>query len=226
MKQIAIVSLQQNLSSYTNMLTALHCSFRIIRCTDSLSPLSDGLLLPGSRDCTPQLYGQKNNSSRSLCLEEDLLQLSAFDRYCHAGRPILGIGKGMHLINIAAGGSLRQHIGHYPHDAVRICSPLRTESFERFHETSISEGSMLEALYGTSLLVNSSHHQALDRIGSRLDCVQSAFDGCPEAVQHRSLPILGVQWHPERLLPIKDKTDCPSPLADGSLLFRLFLAFI
>lgn len=226
MKQIAIVSLHQNLSDYTNMITSLHCSFRIIRCTDSLSPLCDGLLLPGDRDCAPLLYGQKNNGSRNICLEEDLLQLSALDCYRLAGRPVLGIGTGMHIINIAFGGSTCQHIGHYPHDAVRIRSPLKTKMFDRCHDTTLSEGSMLEALYGTTLLVNSSHHQALDRIGYRLDCVQSAFDGCPEAVLHRSLPIMGVQWHPERLLPKENKTDCPSPPADGSLLFRLFLAFI
>ncbi len=71
---------------------------------------------------------------------------------------------------------------------------------------------MLEALYGASLLVNSRHHQSLDRIGSGLETVQLAFDNCPEAVLHRTLPIIGVQWHPECLLP------------GGRLLFRLFLA--
>lgn len=226
MKQIAIVSLHQNLSDYTDMITSLHCCFRIIRDADSLSPLCDGLLLPGDRDCAPQLYGQKNKGSRNVFLEEDLLQLSALDCYRRAGRPVLGIGAGMHIINIAFGGSICQHIGCYPHDAVRIRRQLTFKTFDRRHDTTIREGSMLEALYGASLLVNSSHHQALDRIGSRLDCVQSAFDGCPEAVLHRSLPIIGVQWHPERLLPQENKTDCPSLLADGSLLFRLFLAFV
>ena len=259
MKQIAIVSLHQNLSDYINMLTSLRCSFRIIRCEDSLSPLCDGLLLPGDRDCTPQLYGQKNNGSRDVCLEEDLLQLSALERYRHAGRPILGIGKGMHLINLAFGGSLCQQIGQYPHDAVClkcpinkdivpilhstavsascicettsnsascICetTPLRVLVFDRYHSTTLREGSMLEALYGASLFVNSRHHQALDRIGCGLEPVQLAFDGCPEAVQHRTLPIIGVQWHPECLLPARKTAGCLYTPADGSLLFQLFLA--
>lgn len=218
------------------MLTRLHCSFRIIRCTDSLSPLCDGLLLPGDSDCCPLLYGQKNKGSRSVCLEEDLLQLSALEHYCRSGRPVLGIDKGMHLINLAFGGSLRQHIGHYPHDAVRTSLIV----FDRCHSTSLREGSMLEALYGTSLFVNSRHHQAIDRLGSGLEAVQLAFDGCPEAVQHRTLPVIGVQWHPECLPPdralpqadaarrcpalISKAADCPPGLADGSLLFRLFLA--
>lgn len=234
MKQIAIVSLHQNLSDYTNMLTFLNCSFRIIRCEDSLLPLCDGLLLPGDRDCTPQLYGQKNNGSRNVCIEEDLLQLSALEHYRRAGRPVLGIDKGMHLINLAFGGSLRQQIGHYPHSAVHLkcrhaadgysfsdsfsasclceTAPAGILIFDRYHSTTLREGSMLEALYGASLLVNSRHHQALDRIGSGLETVQLAFDDCPEAILHRTLPIIGVQWHPECLLP------------DGSLLFRLFLA--
>ena len=272
MKQIAIVSLHQNLSDYINMLTFLRCSFRIIRCTDSLSPLCDGLLLPGDRDCSPELYGQKNNGSRNVCLEEDLLQLCALDRYRHAGRPVLGIDKGMHLINLAFGGSLRQQIGRYPHDAVRLkclratdacpppdfafpschceTAPFRVLVFDRYHSTTLREGSMLEALYGASLFVNSRHHQAIDQIGHGLETVQSAFDGCPEAILHRTLPIIGVQWHPERLLPgsqdqshglydavqmpkrtgflhcalAQKTTDCLPALADGSLLFRLFLA--
>ncbi|MCM1539342.1 MAG: gamma-glutamyl-gamma-aminobutyrate hydrolase family protein [bacterium] len=232
MKQIAIVSLHQNLSDYTNMLASLRCSFRIIRCMDGLSPLCDGLLLPGETDCCPLLYGQKKKGSRNVCLEEDLLQLCALERYRRAGRPVLGIDKGMHIINLSFGGNTRQHIGHYPHDAVRLkcsmpedtaadaLSPVRKTVgtnllvFDRLHNTRLREGSMPEALYGTSLLVNSRHHQALDRIGSGLDVVQLAFDGCPEAVQHRTLPIIGVQWHPE----------CLSP--DGSLLFRLFLALV
>lgn len=228
------------------MLTFLRCSFRIIRCADSLSPLCDGLLLPGETDCCPQLYGQKNNGSRDVCLEEDLLQLSALERYRHAGRPVLGIDKGMHLINLAFGGSLRQQIGRYPHDAVylkyhgrpapdffsasasRLCETAARGVliFDRYHSTCLREGTMLEALYGSVLLVNSRHHQALDRIGGGLETIQLAFDGCPEAVQHRALPIIGVQWHPERapsaLTP--KTTDCFPCLADGSLLFRLFLA--
>lgn len=234
MKQIAIVSLHQNLSDYIDMLTLLRCSFRVIRCTDSLPPLCDGLLLPGGRDCSPLLYGQKNNGSRNVCIEEDLLQLSALEQYIHAERPVLGIDKGMQLINIAFGGSLRQHIGHYPHDAVR----LGVLVFDRYHSTTLREGSMLEALYGASLIVNSSHHQAIDRLGRDLEITQFAYDGCPEAVQHRTLPVIGVQWHPERLLPDKDcrlhaspfpvqkpnETGCLSAPADGSLLFRLFLA--
>ena len=255
------------------MLTFLNCSFRIIRCADSLSPLCDGLLLPGERDCCPQLYGQKNSGSRNVCLEEDLLQLSALERYRHAGLPVLGIDKGMHLINLAFGGSLRQHIGRYPHDAMRLkrcstadvrlffdsasclreISPPNVLVFDRYHSTLLREGSMLEALYGATIFVNSCHHQALDRIGVGLETAQLAFDGCPEAVLHRTLPVIGVQWHPERLLPncqrqsrdtglactpcqseadcfcctlTQKTTACLPSLADGSLLFRLFLALV
>lgn len=235
LKQIAIVSLHQNLLNYTDMLSALQCSFRIVRDVDGLSPVCDGLLLSGGGDCCPALYGQKNKGSRNLCLEEDLLLLSALDFYLHAGHPILGIGKGMHIINIAFGGSLHQHIGNYPHDAIRLSFPntgiFKHEFIERYHHTTFTEGSILEALYGSSVLVNSSHHQAIDRLGNELEIIQYAYDDCPEAISHRTLPVIGLQWHPEQCRNCKAfscpaKKDCPSALADGSLIFKLFLALV
>lgn len=222
LKQIAIVSRHPLLTDYTNMLSLLHCSFLIIRDAGGLSTLCDGLLLPGKGDCSPALYGKKNNGSRSLCLEEDLLQLSAFEQYMQAKRPILGIDKGMHLINIGLGGSIRQNIGDYPHSRIdwpcEICN-----YFDRYHTTSLPEGSLLEALYGPCICVNSAHHQAIDQLGRELDIIQYAPDGCPEAILHRSLPIIGVQWHPERMC--FEAGQFPG-FADGSLLFRLYLALI
>ncbi len=227
LKQIAIVSQHLGLADYTNMLSFLHCPFRIIRDMSGLSAVCDGLLLPGEGDCDPALYGQKNRGSRDLCLAEDLLQLSAFSRYLHAGRPILGIDKGMQIINIGLGGSIRQHIGSYPHD--RINCPFKCPDFsDRYHTTFLTEGSLLEALYGTCILVNSAHHQALDRLGDGLEAIQYAHDGCPEAISHRTLPVIGVQWHPERMRPSApaQKKDCAPAFADGSLIFGLFLALI
>ncbi|WP_287227491.1 gamma-glutamyl-gamma-aminobutyrate hydrolase family protein [Oscillibacter sp.] len=68
--------------------------------------------------------------------------------------------------------------------------------------------SPLQDLFGETLVVNSAHHQAADRLGQGLRAVQWAIDGTVEAVIHQSLPVWGVQWHPERLaalIPVRSR---------------------
>ena len=80
--------------------------------------------------------------------------------------------------------------------------------------------SPLQDLFGETLVVNSAHHQAADRLGQGLRAVQWAIDGTVEAVIHQSLPVWGVQWHPERLAgPLS-----LSGAADGGCLFTAWLA--
>ena len=78
--------------------------------------------------------------------------------------------------------------------------------------------SRLRALYGTHCIVNSSHHQVVGQLGDHLEPLQWADDGAVEALRHRTLPVWGVQWHPERL-SASDRR-----LPDGLLLYRAFLS--
>lgn len=147
-----------------------------------------GLLLPGGADIHPGLYGQDNMGSLGIDTERDRIELDAFEIFKELKRPIFGICRGVQLINVALGGSLHQDIpGH-----------SRIDDVDRLHP-SHTEDEVLRRLFGESFIINSSHHQAVDRPGDGLKAVQWADDGTVEAIRHESLPIFGVQWHPERL---------------------------
>ena len=88
------------------------------------------------------------------------------------------------------------------------------------HDTITVNGSFLDYLYGSHFAVNSAHHQAVDMPGQGISYVQYA-DDVPEALIHRYLPIVGVQWHPERMCFAHKREDT----VDGSTLLRYFLSF-
>lgn len=153
-----------------------------------------GLLLPGGGDITPAFFGEKDRGSKNIDTELDILQFQALELGMRYELPVIGVCKGMQLINIAFGGTITQDMPN---------SSLHTQpGGDIYHPTLIDEDNFLHRLYGGEAIVNSAHHQCLNRIGTGLLVIQrSAQDGCPEAVMHRTMPILGLQWHPERLDP-------------------------
>lgn len=172
----------------------------------------NGLLLPGGGDITPSFFNEENQGSQNIDTELDILQLQALDYAIRHKIPVLGVCKGMQLINVAFGGTLVQDLP--AGDCHRFCGK------DRYHSTIISENSCLYPLYGKSAFVNSAHHQAVGQVGTGLSPIQWCdTDGCIEALQHNVLPILGVQWHPERL----DKTQTT---LSGAPLLKLFSSLI
>lgn len=152
-----------------------------------------GLLLCGGGDPDPALFGQENQGSDPPDLARDRAELALISAFVEAGRPILGVCRGMQMLNVALGGTLIQDLppevrafhGRAAHDLVH---PLRCE-----------EGSLLHRLYGPRMQVNSAHHQGIGRLGEGLVPCAWSESGLVEAFTHRSLPILGVQFHPERM---------------------------
>ncbi|MCM1112640.1 MAG: gamma-glutamyl-gamma-aminobutyrate hydrolase family protein [Muribaculum sp.] len=153
-----------------------------------------GLLLPGGGDITPAFFGENNRGSRSIDTELDILQFQALELCIRNKRPVLGVCKGMQLINVAFGGTIMQDM-----DSARL---HLCPGQDLYHNTRILQGSLLHVLYGGEAVVNSAHHQCLGRLGTGLRVIQFCpEDECPEGIAHESLPILGLQWHPERLDP-------------------------
>ena len=151
-----------------------------------------GLILPGGGDITPAFYGEKNHGSRNINTELDILQLQALDLCIRESIPVLGICKGLQIINVGFGGSLIQDLP--------TASIHRYEDGDKYHSTVTLKDSILHKLYGESPVVNSAHHQAIKELGSGLSAIQwCPDDNCIEAIVHTRLPILGVQWHPERM---------------------------
>ena len=162
----------------------------------------DALLLPSGGDMEPWRYGQSNTASRGLEPERDTAELMLLERFTAAGKPVLGICRGIQVINVFFGGTLCQDLPG--HSAV--------DGHDSFHTVRTARSPLL-AVCGPLCRVNSAHHQAADAPGRGLRAVQWAEDGAVEAVCHDCLPVWGVQWHPERL---------PGEL--GGRLLRAFLA--
>ena len=157
------------------------------------------LLLPGGGDVEPRRYGQPNVASRNLDPARDALEWDLLERFAAAGKPVLGICRGMQSVNVFFGGTLFQDVpGHG-----------QTDGADSTHDVRTAPG--VFAALGAER-VNSAHHQAADRLGDGLRAEQWAPDGVVEALRHTRLPVWGVQWHPERL-------DAPA----GTRLFRAFL---
>lgn len=172
-----------------------------------------GLVLCGGGDLESSLFGQEDRGSHPPDKARDRAELALFHAFYQAGKPILGICRGMQVINVALGGTLIQdlpeplHSFHNGGDQPLI-HPVRT-----------LEGSFLHQLYGPVLPVNSFHHQAVDRLGEGLRAIAWSEGGVVEALDCPGRPILAVQFHPERMA-----FSCRRPdAADGSPLLSYFL---
>lgn len=173
--------------------------------------LYDGLLLPGGGDIDPRLFGQLNHGSRSMDPTLDRLQLAILKAFLLDQKPVLGICKGMQLLNIFFGGNIIQHLSS--------CDRHQYNGADRVHETTAVKGSFLYHLYGERFHVNSAHHQGVDSPGRGIRYIQHCSDGVVEGFVHTYLPVIGVQWHPERMCFNKKREDT----VDGSLLIDAFL---
>ncbi len=174
----------------------------------------DGLILAGGGDIEPGVYGQRVQGSQPPDTARDRAELTLFRMFYRANKPILGICRGHQLINAAMGGTLIQDLppvwapfhGGVDHDLVH---PVRAE-----------EDTLLHRLYGPVFPVNSFHHQAVDRLGKGLRPIAWSEGGFPEAFDCPGYPLLGVQFHPERMSFHKRRPDT----VDGGAIFAWFLA--
>jgi putative glutamine amidotransferase len=163
--------------------------------TRELIPHLDGILLSGSTsDVDPARYGQpRQPECGPTHPERDTVDLSLIHLALETHKPLLGICFGTQALNVALGGTLIQHLGlPLPHDDRNVR-----------HDVAVEADSLLEKLgSGRSFVVNTSHHQALDRVppGLRVTARSSA-DGVIEAVETTDPGrfLVGVQWHPERI---------------------------
>ncbi|KAA3612430.1 MAG: gamma-glutamyl-gamma-aminobutyrate hydrolase family protein [Planctomycetota bacterium] len=158
-----------------------------------------GLIFSGGYDLTPRIYGQEAHPSLShTSWERDEFEMTLMRSALLRGVPILGICRGMQVLNVALGGTLVQDLPNTPRNGVLHDDPKRPRDVLA-HEVAIHSDSRLCQITGRSrMAVNSFHHQAVDRIGEGLRKVAFAADGVVEALEMPGSSFaVGVQWHPE-----------------------------
>lgn len=158
----------------------------------------DGVILSGGGDVMPLAYGQEPHPASLLQdPQRDRIETAIIRSAMERGIPILGICRGIQILNVALGGTLIQDI---PSQVPNACQHYgRVEWTTGMHTIDIVPGSMLAGMIGqTTITVNSFHHQSVAEVGRGLRICARARDGVVEAVESDDgRPILALQCHPE-----------------------------
>lgn len=158
------------------------------------------LLLPGGGDIDPKFYGQERIPA---CGEPNVLRDTAepllLRAFLAADKPVLAICRGIQLMNVALGGDLYQDIKpfeHVPHN----------DHWGKIHTVTVRRDTLLSRILGQdTVLVNSQHHQAVDKVAPGLVLSALSEDGIVEGIEKPDAKFcLGVQWHPEWLQAAAD----------------------
>jgi putative glutamine amidotransferase len=159
----------------------------------------DGLLLAGGADIDPDAYEAKRDPhTRNTVPERDQVEIALARRAIERDMPVLGICRGMQLINVAMGGTLHQHVPDLVDHEDHRRHPGSFEDSE--HDVRLQAGTLAASAAGEELhQVRSHHHQGVDQVGEGLVITGlSMLDDLPEALEAPACRfVLGVQWHPE-----------------------------
>lgn len=172
----------------------------------------EGLILSGGGDISPDLYGGKNHQEiYGINSVRDRTEISAVKYAIEHQLPVLGICRGIQIMNVALGGTLIEHI---PDLADKTVVHRLPEECECLHSVRLIPDSLTGRIFGQAEInVHSFHHQAVRDLAAPLKAAAHSSDGIIEAIELPNHPFfIGVQWHPE--------------LSSDPILQKLFVAFI
>lgn len=212
--KIAISKSQtSNLDNYINWLTAARADVDVIEFAGlndiearMLLRTCDGLLLSGGPDVDPVRYNKE--SLRSLCVmdpERDAMELALIEEAGKLRMPILGICRGLQILNVAHGGTLIADIPTQHTTTVEHRQNAESK-IDAVHDVELQPGSILRHhVRSFDGIVNSAHHQCIDALADVFSIAALSPDGIIEGIEWNDASIGGkpflvaVQWHPERL---------------------------
>lgn len=190
--------------NYVNWLTSVE-GIEVVKLSAAQNNLKDleqcdGLVLSGGVDIHPEFYGCKNNiypnAPQEFKKDRDKFEISVFNKAQEKRLPILGICRGLQLINCISGGTLKQDLGEL--------NKTHKGNPDKIHSVNVEPNTLLHQIASVDNLdVNSSHHQAIEILGNGLKINCIAEDGTIEGIERSELGhsfLLAVQWHPERML--------------------------
>ena len=147
--------------------------------SNNLINLCDGFVLIGGDDINPKLYNEENKGSVDIDDEIDSWEMTIIRQALINRKPIMGICRGLQLLNVYFGGSLIQDFPNHRGDdhEIHLVTPY--------------------VLFPQKAMVNTFHHQVIDRLAEGFEVIYQATDGVIEMIHHKELPIVAVQFHPE-----------------------------
>lgn len=161
-----------------------------------------GFLFTGGPDVHPFLFGEETHRNcGNVSALRDQMELALLPVVLETGKPILGICRGVQLLNIGLGGTIWQDIPSQVESEFPICHSQPFDYTLPAHTVVLAPDSLLAKITGEEKLsVNSMHHQAVKDVAESLTTAAVSSDGLVEAVEMRDYPFfIGVQWHPEYL---------------------------
>lgn len=166
---------------------------------DELLEGFDGFLLAGGGDIDPNRYGAEPHPDQyGVDPDRDATELGLLGAARDVGLPVLAVCRGIQLVNVAAGGTLHQHL---PDDTGRLTHGDPVGGLSATHSVSVGAGSALAEAVGAASIeqCRSHHHQGIDRLGAGLRAVAWSDDGLVEAIEPDTDGpwLVAVQWHPE-----------------------------
>jgi putative glutamine amidotransferase len=206
---LTYTSSQSKHYNYHNWLTQGNNSIEIITLSAAKANLQEllkcnGLVLSGGVDITPSIYSKNDNypeKPTAFELERDEFEIACFKLAQQNNLPVLGICRGLQLINCIMGGTLLQDLGYanLVHKAI-----IKEQQFDKVHALHILPNNYLSDLLKTDrAIVNSAHHQAVDTIANDLTATCFSDDGIVEGLEWKDKSdkpfLLCIQWHPERM---------------------------
>ncbi len=212
MKKIFIYGQSEHRANYIAALAA--CGLTpVVSWDQTLAQGCHGLLLPGGGDLDPALFGQENQGSRGVDPDLDRAELGLVAQF--SGRPILGICRGLQVLNVAFGGTLVQDL------PTAAAHRWEESTGDKAHRVTAGEG-FLREIYGEEFFVNSAHHQGAGQVAKGFQVAALAGDGVVEALACPERRVFAVQWHPERMTLAHARPDT----VDGLGVFRFFAGML